>query len=199
MARSRSPELLPLEVSAAQVADAVFGLPSGGRWLLAVPGLVLLFGGERLGRLGLPCAAFVAGVAVGQWGFTHPPAPYTIPSQVEVHVGVLLISGVVGMWLDLLHPRVGLVLVGGVVAATCGSLLAPPLTPWLALAGALVLPWVYETSLRATSALVGAVALTWALAGALPGPWIVGMWAAGLLWQLFAGPAAHEAKPARKA
>lgn len=173
--------------------DAVAAMPAGGSGLLVVPAVVLLLWGERLGRLGLPCAAFVGGVTLAQWALTHPPPPYTIPTQPEIHVGVLMLAGVVGMWCDLLHARLGLALAGAMTGATVAACLLPELTGWAALGGAMVLPWVYETSLRGASSLVGVAALVWVGAGRLLGPWVVVAWALGVLWQLFAGPSTHAA------
>jgi hypothetical protein len=194
-ARSRSPKLTPLLLTADHILHAMAAVPPGGRVMLLIPGLLLLGWVARFGRVGLPLAAVVAGVVTGQVGVDLWGLPITGLGEVEVRVGFLLLAGVVGMWADLLHARVGLAIVGAVVGATCGALLWPVFTAWSMLALMVVWPWVYESGLSVTSSLVGVVAMAWATGGQVAASGFIALWALGTVVQMFTGSRTRKADP----
>jgi hypothetical protein len=65
-------------------------------------------------------------------------------------------------------------------------------SPWWAGVSALIvggaLPWVFETIPRFLSPIVGAVGLAWAIGWPSSLPLLVGLWAIGVVIQMFTGP-----------
>jgi hypothetical protein len=176
--------MLPAGMDVLRAAES---LSAPGAVFVTVPALLLLLAGSRLGRTGLPLAAFVAGVLLGQVALVLDGWPTWVGSQAEVELGFLLLAGVCGMWLELASHRAGLALVGAWWGLSAATLLGVGVPNVAALVGLMVVPWVYEVAPRACSAGVGAMVLTWSWAGLEPGFAFAASWAGGVVVQLFTG------------
>ena len=215
-ARSRSPRLLLHFPTSAELVEAAHLLSPQLRWLVGVPAVLVWCQGARLGRSGIPAAVFIAGALMGHtalglasldtwvWEVAVPEIPpgawwptwhvweleMGVPRRAPGPLGAAMLGGVVAMWAELLHHRLGLAVVGAWLGASGVAFLVGG-TAWVGAAvGAALAPWIYETIPRLTSAAVGAIALGWILGGAEVMAWIAGCWGAGFVLQLFTdGPA----------
>lgn len=172
------------------------GVPWLARGPLLLAGLALVLLGGRLGRhgarlsVGAASALFVAALLQHSIELPEVGQSRTVP-------GLLLVGAGLGLWIEALSVRAGLVLSGWVAGALVALAVqvtfgfAPSV--WWPFGGALLggfsVPWVYEAAPRFVSPLLGAPVVAWAVGYPDVLPLLAALWGIGVTLQIFTGPA----------
>jgi hypothetical protein len=183
------------------VSQIAAEVPVLTRFAVGLVGLLLLLAGARWYHRAVALAAFVAGTVLASAAMVIACDVLAVPIPPVVMVVVALVcggsvAGVAKMAHRLVLLAVGAMAGGTAVAALSAHVAAVPM--WGALlgmlVGALIVPWIWDQTLKILTPAVGAVAVAWAVG--LPDNLllVMGLWVFGAVAQLVGGGARAPAE-----